>query len=1790
MRILKKSLSVLLVLTMVTGLFAAVPFNAGAQEAVSYIDRYSSWYNPTVVTTTETTSYYTLLQDRASNRLGRGYYVVDRSMTIDDRLYVDNNDVNIILCDDVTLTCNKGIQVGSRGKLHIYGQSKGTGKLAATFPHCADSNAEKDYAVIGADKGDTGEIYICGGVLDLNGQQGSRGAVIGGGKGGAPEKVYIYGGEVTCNMYGHGACIGGGKSARAAYDSLSIFGGKVNCKSQIYAAAIGAGNGGSGGAVNIYDGTVTADARGGGAGIGGGSEGGNGPIFIGGGFITASGTISKVNGAGIGSGGKANQDSAIKIYGGVVVTTGQASAGIGAGSGGKAGEIDISGGVVIASSTAGGAGIGSGKEGGTGGNIVIKDAMVVAGSSSFSDSESLVSQMQKNVMVLRNPPIGNNINVGAAIQTLACLIDIFDTDYSGAGIGGGHKSGVDSVSITNSEVVANSADYASAIGGGEEHGAGTISIDSSIVTATSGKYGAAIGTGDEATSGCTINITNGSVITANAGTDAAAIGTGNECDVAPAITISDSEIKEAHGGKLGAGIGGGDGVDGGTITISNSVIRDANSKTDGAGIGGGEGGSGGTITIQSGSNVKATGGGYAAGIGGGDGGDGGTITISGSTVKAYGGTDAAGIGGGEDEGVGYVEIIEYSTVEAVSGSVSYGGRAVAIGNGDYNSLWSARPSCGTFSLDSSTMVDAGSAKDSTAPYYGSSRFKALRENRYARIHPCEHSRTEWRDFLNKQHVKYCLDCGAMVSGTEEDHVWDSSYRCTVCNYTADTATMTFVERTNQGEAAFTIDAPSYSYYPAPECRNVPDGYDFACWYDDEYHNIHRPGDPIQVNVKTLRAVYQPVVAATYVDTDGTEKTVNARRLSNTDIFLTDGWYIVDRDLDVKETMYVLGDAKLIVADGKTYNFSSGSRYSADCTNYPDSSLTVYGQSAQSGVLNLGSTAAFLFHFAQHGAVVKENNYFKSFKSMTIMGGTLELKSCEVWKSASILGGKVHCSWLSADESLAFSWNDKNTSIKFDSVTPPRNGACFVAENTNISGLITALTDGTNIYSGTLTTSQLNDMCGKTLTPYFPQGYEYSHCEWTAYYTDAHMVMKNQTTGETIRLKAKVQYRDADNVRTSTATCVFNGQTYTETHTTKLLWDVNIQENPHGTIAVSDPKAKTDDDVLVTLTPDDGYVLASWRVTPEDESQQINAEGRAFTMPESDVTVSAEFVQRIERTEPYIDDNGEYRLGNVAYAMVECEPYAVNDDGTLGDKLESTALSYFDFTLKGSTYQINHYIGPVENMTLLEIPKTFNGKKITILGNYGNEKLIDYTGKTKGQYELKLTENIEEIRPYTFYTDWVAKVTGDTSNLKKIGDYAFSWANSPGGFTLDIRFDYPGKITAGYEMFNNMYVTARVKHATTFSRTFFSQLSIAYIFTDAHTYDDPVWTWSDDLTSAAATFTCSDSRCEHQETVEAAITRGDPVGGRVLLTASAEVNGRTYTDTKEIFADGIGASLAGHSISLEGDIAVNFYMEIAPEVVSHEGVYMQFTVPDTSKEYQEQKVYLKDLEPVSAGDKTYYVFKCKAAAKDMASEISAQLIDGDKTGTVYKYSVKEYADYLIDHQNDSQTFKNAVLLVEAMLMYGTYADNYFGGADALDELAYEIPAKEAQETDLPEGVSFDGASLSLKSQTTLSLYFVSDRDITLSAGGVDFELGHDGDEYVIRIRNISAAELNDDFTVAVTSNGQSGTFTYSPMTYCYAAANSRATDVKLKNVVRALYRYWLEAAQYFSRNQGDQEQI
>ena len=386
----------------------------------------------------------------------------------------------------------------------------------------------------------------------------------------------------------------------------------------------------------------------------------------------------------------------------------------------------------------------------------------------------------------------------------------------------------------------------------------------------------------------------------------------------------------------------------------------------------------------------------------------------------------------------------------------------------------------------------------------------------------------------------------------------------------------------------------------------------------------------------------------------------------------------------------------------------------------------------------------------------------------------------------------------------------------------------------------------------------------------------------------------------------------------------------------------------------------------------------------------------------------------------------------------------------------------------------------------------------------------------------------------------------------------------------------------------MNVTARIKHATGFDRSSFSQKSMTYSFTDAHTYGEPKWTWADDHRSATAKFICADSRCKHEEIINAAVT-SNTKDGIINYTATVELDGTTYTDTKTAFEDGIGASLVGHSISLDGDIAVNFYMELSDSVVAHrDTAYMHFTIP-TGRTVTEQDILVKDARIVESDDKTYYVFKCRVAAKEMTSEIKAQMIDGDQHGTEYTYSVKKYADYLLEHADEREDLARAVPLVKAMLNYGAYSQVYFdknpsalANADLeerekiLDNVTIDIADPVIGE--LPDGTTFVGASLSLKSETTLSLYFKSGEKLAFSCDGYTVEKATSADYQIARIRGIKAKHIGDILTLKI--NG-SEAISYSPLNYCKNMLDGGTTNEKLINVVKALYFYRQAADAYFS---------
>ena len=271
---------------------------------------------------------------------GDVWYVVTENVEIGERVEVSGA-VNLVLCDSVTLTAEKGIHVTGGNSLTIYGQEAGDGRIYAT--------AIEEQAAIGGNIDEPGGILtINGGTIDVKG--GVDAAGIGGGFGsnGTGGYITINNGNVYAKGGSQAAGIGGGAHAGGTENAEKIIinGGMIEATGGGYGAGIGGGRNQNGGCIEINGGCITATGINGGAGIGSGAgRNGDNVITISGGKIYANGSFfNNRSSAGIG-GGDLSAGGSITISGAEVHATGGEGSpdgdGIGNGSGYDGADADV---------------------------------------------------------------------------------------------------------------------------------------------------------------------------------------------------------------------------------------------------------------------------------------------------------------------------------------------------------------------------------------------------------------------------------------------------------------------------------------------------------------------------------------------------------------------------------------------------------------------------------------------------------------------------------------------------------------------------------------------------------------------------------------------------------------------------------------------------------------------------------------------------------------------------------------------------------------------------------------------------------------------------------------------------------------------------------------------------------------------------------------------------------------------------------------------------------------------------------------------------------------------------------------------------------------------------------------------------------------------------------------------------------------------------------------------------------------------------------------------------------
>ena len=272
----------------------------------------------------------------------------------------------------------------------------------------------------------------------------------------------------------------------------------------------------------------------------------------------------------------------------------------------------------------------------------------------------------------------------------------------------------------------------------------------------------------------------------------------------------------------------------------------------------------------------------------------------------------------------------------------------------------------------------------------------------------------------------------------------------------------------------------------------------------------------------------------------------------------------------------------------------------------------------------------------------------------------------------------------------------------------------------------------------------------------------------------------------------------------------------------------------------------------------------------------------------------------------------------------------------------------------------------------------------------------------------------------------------------------------------------------------------------------------------------------------------------------------------------------------MFEDGIGAKLAGYTLTLNGRIGVNFHVELDQSIANDPVTYMLFTLPDGTF----RQIYVDDATTTEINGVTYHVFTVEMAAKEMTTQITAQICNGRQQGELYTFTVAEYADYIL--ANTEKYSPETAALAQALLNYGTHAKAYFDGETleateemnrvTADTLADAVPTISGE---LPEGITYYGSSLLLESGTVVRHYVRVADSADVSAYGFT---GNKGKYYYMDQEAVPGT---------VNQNCVIGGYVLSYDSMCYVRSVLASADApdNLKQVVMALYLYNQAAIAY-----------
>ena len=315
-----------------------------------------------------------------------------------------------------------------------------------------------------------------------------------------------------------------------------------------------------------------------------------------------------------------------------------------------------------------------------------------------------------------------------------------------------------------------------------------------------------------------------------------------------------------------------------------------------------------------------------------------------------------------------------------------------------------------------------------------------------------------------------------------------------------------------------------------------------------------------------------------------------------------------------------------------------------------------------------------------------------------------------------------------------------------------------------------------------------------------------------------------------------------------------------------------------------------------------------------------------------------------------------------------------------------------------------------------------------------------------------------------------------------------------------------------------------------------------------------------------------------------------------------------------------AVVVSHSLTLNGDIGVNFYVSVPFASEDAFGKFQfgssTFEVPIDLTKYQ-----------ISTEGEKLYKFTCFVNASQISTQITGTVtnhvimedasIDEWVESETLTYSVNQYLNEIANHPY----YQNQPVLMDlmrALSVYGFYANELlhtvsdfersvlFDDSDLDTITADALFEYQANMQDYGDAISYYGSSLLLQSKTSIKHYFTVDEDLLAMQGitlddfaflceGPDGEFDltpvRNGNYYSVEIPNIESGHLGQNYTVRVLGpvtdpdvDPLAAEWNYSALSYAYtvlhaAEQGGNVSDAQVQ-LSQALAIYYNCAHAYF----------